>query len=77
MRAMIGAFVSVSTPTMFQADEPKCVRMINVEDDHRKTRSTIVAGPGEHQIDPAPMVSGGEAEQAAERRRAEDRPAGR
>jgi len=22
MRAMIGAFVSVSTPTMFQADEP-------------------------------------------------------
>ena len=28
MRAMIGALVSVSTPTMFQAEEPKWVRMI-------------------------------------------------
>src|SRR3989454_1054172 len=43
----------------------------HVEDDHRK-REHDVAGPGEHEIDPAPVVSGGEAEQAAERRRAED-----
>jgi hypothetical protein len=28
MRAMIGAFVRVSTPMMFQADEPKWARMI-------------------------------------------------